>query len=44
VREAKRKSLDRLYVVARAYEGITASQIQAAFAKHITLRGFRRSS
>ena len=29
--------LDRLYVVARAYEGITASQIQAAFAKYIDL-------
>ena len=30
-------SLDRLYQVARAYEGLTAAQIQAAFAKYIDL-------
>ncbi len=30
-------SLDRLYMVARAYEGLTASQIQAAFARYIDL-------
>ena len=30
-------SLDRLYQVARAYEALTAAQIQAAFAKYIDL-------
>jgi zinc protease len=30
-------SLDRLYVVARAYEAVTAADIQAAFAKYIDL-------
>ena len=30
-------SLDRLYQVARAYEGVTAAQIQTAFAKYIDL-------
>jgi zinc protease len=30
-------SLDRLYLVARAYENVTAAQIQAAFAKYIDL-------
>jgi zinc protease len=30
-------SLDRLYQVARAYEGLTATQVQAAFARYIDL-------
>ncbi len=30
-------SLDRLYMVARAYESVTAAQIQVAFAKYIDL-------
>ena len=30
-------SLDRLYEVARAYESITAAQVQAAFARYIDL-------
>ena len=30
-------SLDRLYVVARAYEKVTAAEIQAAFAKYVDL-------